>query len=85
MNQLDTAPDLGLIRVLVLDDHMMFAESLSRLLRDESDIEVVATTATLREAVDAAVRERPDVVIIDFFLPDCDIDHAVNAFYEIRP
>jgi DNA-binding NarL/FixJ family response regulator len=85
MNNTDIAPDLGLIRVLVLDDHMMFAESLSRLLRDETDIDVVATAATLREAVDAAAREQPDVVIVDFLLPDCDIGRAAAELRAVAP
>jgi two-component system, NarL family, nitrate/nitrite response regulator NarL len=85
MNDTEIAPDLGIIRVLVLDDHVMFAESLSRLLRDETDIDVVATTGNLREAVLAAGREQPDVVVLDFLLPDCDIALAASELRRAAP
>jgi DNA-binding NarL/FixJ family response regulator len=85
MNPTDIPPDLGIIRVLVLDDHTMFAESLSRLLRDEPDIEVVATTGRLAEAIDAAVQEQPDVVVLDFLLPDCDIAQAARGLRAASP
>ena len=39
-----------MVRVLVVDDHRMFAESLTRLLDDEDDIEVAGIAATIAEA-----------------------------------
>jgi DNA-binding NarL/FixJ family response regulator len=85
MKHTDISPDLGIIRLLVLDDHVMFAESLSRLLRDEPDIEVVATTGSLTEAVGAAARERPDVVILDFLLPGSAIGEAAEQLRAVVP
>jgi DNA-binding NarL/FixJ family response regulator len=60
------------IRVLVVDDHEMFAESVSRLLADEADIEIAGLAATMNDAVRVAGTTRPDVAIIDFHLPDGD-------------
>ena len=57
---------------MLVDDHVMFAESLARILGDHADIEVVANVATAREARDAVAGARPDVVILDYQLPDSD-------------
>jgi DNA-binding NarL/FixJ family response regulator len=58
--------------VLIIDDHLMFAQSLARLLEGELDIEVVGTVATMLDGVAAATIRRPDVVVVDYRLPDGD-------------
>src|SRR5262245_11220051 len=60
------------IRVLIVDDHSMVAESFRRALALEPDLEVVGVAATAAEARTAAVAQRPDVVLMDFALPDDD-------------
>jgi DNA-binding NarL/FixJ family response regulator len=60
------------IRVLVVDDHQMFAESLARLLSEEPDIDVVGSAHDGERAVSLARALMPDVVLIDFQLPDRD-------------
>lgn len=59
-----------LIRVMVVDDHRMFVEALVELLDKETDIEVVGTAGGVEEAVRAAARYAPHVVLIDYKLPD---------------
>jgi DNA-binding NarL/FixJ family response regulator len=68
-----------MVRVLVVDDHRMFAESLMRLLGDEDDIEVAGIAATVEEAESAAREHSPDVVLLDYWLPDGDGAVAVEA------
>ena len=59
-------------RILVVDaDHRVRA-SLSGLISLGDDIEVVASAATVAEAVHLAGRLRPDVVVLDPRLPDVD-------------
>lgn len=58
------------MRVLVIDDHPMFREALSASLSKEDDIRVVGEAGTASEALRAAKRLRPDVVILDMELPD---------------
>lgn len=60
----------GAIRVVVVDDHQMFVESLVRLLDDEADIEVVAVAGSSREALTSVHAAQPDVVVMDYQLPD---------------
>jgi DNA-binding NarL/FixJ family response regulator len=58
------------IRILLIDDHSLFRESLSRLLEAEPDFRIVATCANAREAI-AVIDSRPvDVVLLDFDLGD---------------
>jgi DNA-binding NarL/FixJ family response regulator len=55
-------------RILLVDDHSLFRESLSRLLEAEPDFEIVATCATAREGLEVLSRETVDVVLLDYDL-----------------
>jgi DNA-binding NarL/FixJ family response regulator len=57
------------IRVLVADDHALVREGIRALLRPCDDIEVVGEAADGREAVEAARRLEPDVVLMDIAMP----------------
>ena len=61
-----------MIRVLLADDHVLVRAGLERLLRGVADIEVVGAAADGGEAVDLALRERPDVVLMDLEMPVLD-------------
>ena len=54
-----------MIRVLVADDHTILRQGLRALLCRQSDMEVVGEASDGREAVDACVREKADVVLMD--------------------
>ena len=56
------------IRLLLLDDHILFRESLSRLLASESDFVMVGHCGTATEALEIMAREPVDVVLLDFDL-----------------
>jgi two-component system nitrate/nitrite response regulator NarL len=58
------------IRILLIDDHSLFRESLSRLLEAEADFRIVATCATVAEAIAAIATEPADVVLLDYDLGD---------------
>ena len=60
------------IRVLVVDDIPETRDHLTKLLGFESDIEVVGSAASGREALEMAVRLSPDVVLMDINMPDMD-------------
>lgn len=59
-------------RVLVVDDHTLVRAGVARLLEAEEDIEVVGQTGSGHEAVELSRRLKPDVVILDYSLPDLD-------------
>ena len=60
------------IRVLIVDDIPETRDHLSKLLGFESDIEVVGTAASGREALELAAAMTPDVVLMDINMPDMD-------------
>jgi pilus assembly protein CpaE len=60
------------IRVLVVDDIPETRDHLTKLLGFESDIEVIGSAASGREAIQMASKMRPDVVLMDINMPDMD-------------
>jgi DNA-binding NarL/FixJ family response regulator len=56
------------IRVLLVDDHLLFREGLSRLLAGEADFEVVGNCGTQEEALAVLEESAVDVVLLDFKL-----------------
>jgi len=56
------------IRLLLVDDHVLFRDSLSRWLSLETDFEVVADCGTANEALGVLQRAPVDVVLLDFDL-----------------
>lgn len=57
------------VRVLVVDDHVVFREGLRALLDRIGNIEIVAEAGSAEEAAAAADETRPDVIIMDLHLP----------------
>lgn len=67
------------IRVLIADDHTLVREGFRRLLESESDIRVVGEVGDGSQAVEAARRLRPDVVLMDIRMPKLDGLSATRA------
>jgi two-component system, NarL family, nitrate/nitrite response regulator NarL len=59
---------LDSIRILLVDDHSLFRESLSRLLEGDSRFLVVGQCATVREAISSYPENAVDVVLLDYDL-----------------
>ena len=72
-------------RILICDDHEIVREGLRGLLGRQADMTVVGEAGTVAEAVDAAARHKPDVVIMDIRLPDGSGVEACRAIREARP
>ena len=69
------------IRVLFVEDHQLLAEALAAMLAREPDMEVVGTAGSVADAKVMA-RERVDVVLMDYRLPDgtgADATRAIKA------
>ncbi len=62
-------PREGPIRVLVVDDQPVFTEMLRVVLDMESDIEVVGMAFTGDDGLQAALEQRPDVLLVDYHMP----------------
>jgi DNA-binding NarL/FixJ family response regulator len=58
------------MRILLVEDHLLFQESLGRLLDVQPDMSVVGGATTIVEAITKARALKPDVILMDFTLPD---------------
>lgn len=76
----------GTIRVLIVDDHEMFAESLAYFLeRQGDDIEVLGIASSARDAVEQGEGASPDVVLLAARLPDAEGPEAARRIKETCP
>jgi two-component system nitrate/nitrite response regulator NarL len=69
------------IRVVIADDHRLFAEALEAILATDERIEVVGQAGDGEEAVRLAQRLSPDVVLMDISMPVMD---GIEAAQEIH-
>src|SRR5579863_10582870 len=75
----------GQIRLLVIDDHKMFVENISRQLAAEHDLAIVGCEYTVTAGVRAAEQTRPDIAIVDYLLPDGDGIGAATEILAVCP
>ena len=81
-----TAPDgHPPARVLLADDHELVREALHGVLAREPDLAVVGEARDGQEAVDLAVRLRPDLVVMDLRMPGLDGIAATRKLREVLP
>ena len=75
----------GKIRVLIADDHRLFAEALDAILASEPEIEVVGRAGNGEEAVEQALELQPDVILMDIAMPVVDGVEATKRIREHVP
>ncbi len=73
------------VRVLLVDDQVLFREGLRTLLSVQRDIEVVGEAGDGIEAVREAVRLKPDVVLMDLQMPQLDGVGATRQLHSECP
>lgn len=70
------------VTVVIVDDHEMILQSMVRLLSADPAIDVVGTALTGAEGVEVTKRLTPDVLVIDYHLPDMDAPEAIRLLQE---
>jgi DNA-binding NarL/FixJ family response regulator len=59
-----------MIRVLLVDDHILFRQGLTGLLDAQPDFKVIGQASSVQEAIALSRELKPDLVLMDFGLPD---------------
>ena len=77
--------NVGDIRVVIADDHPVVRDGLSALLASVGSVVVAGVAATGREAVQAAVTLRPDVLVMDIQMPELSGVAAAGEIARLAP
>ncbi len=73
------------IKIMVVDDHTLFRVGLVRLLKNQPDFKVVGEASTVAEAVKLTSELHPDLILMDFRLPDGDGLEATQLIHTFVP
>lgn len=71
------------VRVLIVDDHRSFGDSLGLAIDMQPDLGCVGIAETAQEAIDVVATDCPDVVLMDVRLPDADGIDATRTMKEV--
>ncbi len=74
-----------MIKVLLADDHSIVRAGLCSLIKESSDIDVVAQAANGREALNMINKVRPNVAVIDINMPGMDGLEVTNRLQVLYP
>jgi DNA-binding NarL/FixJ family response regulator len=75
----------GRVRVLLVDEHALFREGLGLALAGVDDIDVAGEAVDGDDALDGAMRVRPDVVVMDVRMPEGSGASAIARIRAARP
>ena len=73
------------MKIIVVDDHILFREGLVNLLSSQADMQVIADVGTGQEAIKVALDLDPDLVLMDVGLPDMQGFDAVKQILAEKP
>ena len=73
------------IRVLLVDDHELVLLTLVAAMGAEPDFDVVGSAKTIADALVVAATAHPDVVVIDYLLPDGDGADGARQLRQATP
>jgi DNA-binding NarL/FixJ family response regulator len=73
------------VRVLIVHDHAVLASEIARILTGESDLAVVGISATGEDGLKSTVQYQPDVVLMDYRLPDITGPSAAKVILAAQP
>jgi DNA-binding NarL/FixJ family response regulator len=74
-----------IIRVLLVDDQVLFRQGLASLLGLETDLEVVGQAGDGQAAILLANQFQPDVILMDIRMPVCDGIQATQQIHQTHP
>lgn len=69
------------VQVLLVDDHALFRQGLALILNAQPDFEVVGEASNGLEAVERSHELKPDLILMDITMPECD---GIEATHRIK-
>src|SRR5713101_5309332 len=72
-------------RVLIVEDHQVVADGLAALINDQKDMTVVGTAGSVADSIARVTELEPDVVLMDYRLPDGTGADAGARIRRLRP
>ena len=76
---------MAAVRILLGDDHTVVRQGLRKVLEEQPAWQVIAQASDGREGLNAAARDKPDLVIIDFIMPGLSGAEVANRLLARRP
>jgi DNA-binding NarL/FixJ family response regulator len=73
------------MKIILVDDHVLFREGLVSVLKSQPDFEIVGQAGKVSEAILLARQVNPDVILMDFSLPDGTGVDATQAILAENP
>ena len=77
-----------MIKVMIVDDHLLIRDGIKLLLSRFEDIQVIAVVESGKRALALCYQEQPDVILMDMVMPEQDgpesIRHILKKFPEIK-
>ena len=74
-----------MIKTMIVDDHVLFREGLTSIIQSEPDIEIAGMAGTVQEAVELSQTIKPDIILMDFSLPDGTGAEAARLILDDHP
>jgi NarL family two-component system response regulator LiaR len=82
---MNASPSTGMIRVMLVDDHMMVRRGLATFLRAFDDLELAGEADNGETAIQLCAQLHPDVVLMDMVMPGMDGAAATRAIRQQYP
>lgn len=73
------------IRILIADDHPLLRDALRSVIQDEDDLTLLGEVDNGLAAVEAALALRPDLAIIDLYMPGLDGLEVIRRILAVEP
>jgi len=74
-----------MIKVLIVDDSKVVQEFMKHILSSDSNIQIVGIASSGREAIELVKIKKPDVITMDFHMPDMNGSEATRTIMETNP
>jgi len=73
------------IKLVHIDDHQLFVQGVSALIENETFLDSYISAGTLAKGLEVCRSFKPDLVLLDYFLPDANGSKSITKILKINP